>query len=97
MTRQSRTLEVWRTESEIETDLHLVGGEEFTAPFALALPSPNPVEPEDTLPDWARGTIAVINTVTFRRSDLQWQLRARLRHAAGFDLKHHLPLLVDPR
>jgi len=96
VTHQRQSNEVWRSVSELETELSLVAGEEFTTPFQLALPSSQDKHDDnEPLPDWARGTIAVFETVTFARDELQWQLRARLRHDAGWDLRSHRPLLVE--
>ena len=96
VTRQHQRHEVWRESTELDTGLLLAACESVTAPFSLRLPPRQIHDDDDGIPEWARGTIAVFNTVTFSRSQLQWQVRAKFHHPDGFDLRHHVGILVNP-
>lgn len=96
ITRERSTTEIWRTTTDLDTDLHIAAGDQIEHPFELQLPKRDDADPNDGIPEWARGTIAVLNTVTFARSSMQWHLRAKFHHPDGFDLRRNRSVLVNP-
>lgn len=96
ITRESSTMEIWRSTADVDADMHLAAGDQVEHGFAIQLPQREDEDPLDGVPEWARGTIAVLNAVTFSRSALHWQLRAKFHHPDGFDLRHNRSVLVNP-
>ncbi len=96
ITRESTATEVWRSVLDIDTDVTLDAGDRVEYPFEIRLPERDDSDPQHGVPQWARGTIAVVNTITFARSSLHWQLRAKFHHPDGFDLRRNQSILVNP-
>lgn len=73
----------------------LDGGAVLTAPWSLDVPKQDlqTAGPAD-LPDWAKGTLAVLNNLTMAERYLSYELKARFEHPDGFALRRNLDVHI---
>ena len=93
--RQANQREVWRNETVLEEQLELEESSEISIPWTLDVPTEDlsSSAPSD-LPDWAKGTLAVLNNLTMANQYLTYQLEGRFKHEAGFTLRRNLEVHV---
>lgn len=92
--RQSTSQELWRAEYLVDADFDLTAGEVARYPIRVRLPPALNEGKSEDLPDWAKGAIALLNTVTFTSASISWEVRAKLDHPGGFALRHRVPVSV---
>lgn len=93
--RQANQREVWRNETILDEQMTLEESAEISIPWSLDVPTEDmrSSAPSD-LPDWAKGTLAVLNNLTMANQYLTYRLEGRFKHEAGFTLRRNLEVHV---
>ncbi len=87
--------EIWRNEVDVDEGLVVEEGATITMPWSLDVPENDPSSsgPAD-IPDWAKGTLAVLDNLTMSDRFLVYRLEARFAHDAGFTIRRNLNIHI---
>ena len=94
--RRASTRPVWEGSIQVGSGLTLPAGAHRIDEFAIEVPDVADPTADPTIPDWARGAVAVIDAVSMRHRELVWRVKARFTNPAGFDLRCTEAIHVNP-